>query len=91
MAEAMSPEDQLGHLERLAGRLGIKIRYERFDPMALGPRGGLCRVHETKLFVADELLTTVERVTLLAEALSSLEVEAMYVPPILRRRLRRAC
>ena len=47
-------------------------------------------MHETKLFVADELLTTVERVTLLAEALSSLEVEAMYVPPILRRRLRRA-
>ena len=86
----MSPEDQLHHLERLAERLGIKVRYESFDPQAMGARGGLCRVYEKRVFVADESLPTIDRVTLLAHAISSMEVEAMYVPPILRRKLRRA-
>ncbi len=74
-------------LEALAGRLGIAIRAEPFDKGVLGGRGGLCRVRGQPVVVMDASLPLPDRIAVLASALSHFDLDAVFVPPVLRARI----
>lgn len=87
----LDAERLLTMLEELATRLGIEIRYERFERDALGirsrggARGGLCRIRGDLVVLMDEDLDVPDRVAVLARALAGFDLETIYVPPIVRR------
>jgi hypothetical protein len=85
---AVSPDEMLGQLERLARRIGLEVRFEAFDPRA-SRRGGLCTLRGTPLVLVDAHATTLDKVGVLCDALARFDIEVMYVPPALRARIHR--
>lgn len=76
-----------GMMERVALGLGIEVRYEILVPdgEAGSVRGGLCRHGDRELILIDSRLGPVERCAALADALRSCDLEAIFVPPAIRR------
>jgi hypothetical protein len=64
----------------VALKLGVEIRVERLlvDSQRAG---GLCRLRGRQLVLLDDRSSTVERSAALAEALSELDLEGIYMPP----------
>jgi hypothetical protein len=83
----MEPREVLSALEVLARKLGVPVRFETFDP-ALG-RGGLCKLRGRPVIVIDAGLPLLDRIGVLAQALGAFDLEAIYVPPVLRARIER--
>jgi hypothetical protein len=79
-------ETMLHHLEELAGRLGITVRYE-----AAAGRVGVCRLRGSRVAVVDANLRVPDRVAALSSVLAGEELGDVYMPPEVRRRLERAC
>ncbi len=81
-------------LEDVARRLGIEIRYDRFERDALGitarggARGGLCRIRGRHVVLMEEGLRAPDRVAILARALAYFDLESIYVAPIVRATIR---
>ena len=84
----MNPAEILAELEKLAARLGVAVRFEPFDARN-ARKGGFCRLRGTPLIVMDEGLSMLDKIGILSEALASFDLEAIYVPPLLRSRLER--
>jgi hypothetical protein len=83
----MAPDHMLHELERLARRMGVEVRFEAFDARATR-RGGLCTLRGAPLVLVDAHATTLDKVAVLCAALARFDVEAMYIPPMLRSRMR---
>lgn len=82
----MDHETMLHHLEELAGRLGIEVRYE-----SAAGRVGLCVLRGARIAVIDSNLRVADRVAALASVLAGEELNGVYLPPAVRDRLDRAC
>ena len=70
----------LAALESTAARLGIAVRAEPFLKGVLDGRGGLCWLDGKAIIVMDEKLAVPDRIVVLAEALSQMELDASEVP-----------
>jgi hypothetical protein len=66
--------------------LGIRVHFEPFKPGAFR-RGGLCKVRGETRIVIDAGAPVVEQVATLEEALRKLDLEAVFVPPLIRARI----
>lgn len=86
----MPPAEILSELEKLARRLGIAIRVEAFGLSILAGRGGLCWLAGKPVIVMDQGLTIVDRIAILATAIGRFDLEPIYLPPLIRRRIDRA-
>jgi len=81
-------------LEDVVRRLGIEIRYDRFERDALniasrgGTRGGLCRIRGQHVVLMEEGLRAPDRVAILARALAHFDLESIYVAPVVRATIR---
>lgn len=75
----------LHHLEELAERVGIKVRYE-----AAAGRVGMCVLRGTRVAVIDANLRVPDRVAALASVLAGEELNGVYIPPEIRQRLERS-
>lgn len=84
----VTPPEILAELEKLANRLGVVVRFETFDAK-LASKGGLCRLHGANLIVIEGGLPILDKIGVLSEALSTFDLEAIYLPPVLRTRLER--
>jgi hypothetical protein len=84
----VTPIEILAELEKLANRLGVVVRFDAFDAK-LASKGGLCRVHGEQLIVIEGGLPILDKIGILSEALSTFDLEAIYLPPVLRTRLER--
>jgi hypothetical protein len=82
----MAPDQMLWELERLARRMGVEVRFEAFDPHAT-KSGGLCTLRGLPVVVIDAHAPTIEKVSILCDALSRFDVELLSIPPLLRARL----
>lgn len=82
-----TPAEVLRELEKLARLLGIQVRHEPFDPRVIEGKGGLCWVRNVPTVMLDAGAPLIDKVGVLAEALSHFDVEALYVPPLLRQRI----
>ncbi|MDZ7272291.1 MAG: hypothetical protein ONB30_02540 [candidate division KSB1 bacterium] len=76
----MKDQDLLRSLEELVAQLGIQLRYEKgdFD-------GGLCRVEDQRLLIANAALPTRKKIRVLARELARLELDQVFVMPAVRR------
>jgi hypothetical protein len=79
--------DVLRELEKLARRLGVAVRFEAFDPTVIEGKGGLCWIRGTPTVVVDGGAPLLDKIGVLADALRVFDIEALYVPPLLRQRL----
>lgn len=75
----------LHHLEELAERLGITVRYE-----SAAGRVGVCVLRGKRVAVVDANLRVAERVAALSSVLADEELNGVYIPPEVRRRLERS-
>lgn len=70
-----------------ARKLGIDVRSESFDPgLSEGsrPRGGLCVVNGKGLILVDARGALPDRIATVAGALSRVDIDGIYLPPIVR-------
>ena len=82
----MTPPEILAALAKLAKRLGVVVRFDAFDAK-LASKGGLCRLRGASFIVIDEGLPMMDKIGVLSDALATFDLEAIYVPPVLRTRL----
>jgi hypothetical protein len=74
-------------LTRAAERAGIRVRSEVMDPNLSDvkrPRGGLCTLRGERIILVDAKLPLPERIATLAEALAVVDLEEVFMPPIVR-------
>ena len=77
----------LDELVRAAERAGIRVRAETFDPNLSDvkrPRGGLCTLRGERIILVDAKLPLPERIATIAEALASVDLEHIFMPPVVR-------
>jgi hypothetical protein len=84
----MSPAEILHELERIADRMGVKVRFEAFDGSA-SRRGGLCKVRGERRIVVDAGASIVEQIAVLEAALAKLDLDAVFASPLVRARIER--
>ncbi len=84
----MSPGEALRELERLARRMGIDVRFDAFDDDTKG-HGGLCTVRGKPQIVVNEAAPVLDQVAVLETALSRLDLDEVFAPPLLRARVER--
>jgi hypothetical protein len=73
-------------LEELALRLDIDVRYESMGPQ-WASAGGLCRLKSRRIILIDSRSPLAEQVGVLLDVLEQMDLEAIYVPPAVRREL----
>lgn len=75
------------HLEELARKLGLEVRYEVLveEGEAGSMRGGLCRIKDRRVIFVDKRLGVIDRCAALAEALGTFDLSGIFVPPVARR------
>jgi hypothetical protein len=86
-APVMQLSRLLEELTRAAERAGIKVRSEVFDPNLSDvkrPRGGLCTLRGARLLLIDAKLPLPERIAIVAEALAAVDLDHLFLPPIVR-------
>jgi hypothetical protein len=74
-------------LAMAAERAGIRVRSETFDPNLSDvkrPRGGLCTLRGERIILVDAKLPLPERIATVAEALAGVDMENVFMPPIVR-------
>ncbi len=77
----------LDELTRAAERGGVRVRVEAFDPNLSDvkrPRGGLCTLRGERIILVDAKLPLPERIATVAEALARVDLEHLFLPPIVR-------
>jgi hypothetical protein len=70
-----------------AERAGVEVRLDRFaKPLSdvKNPGGGLCVLHGKSVVIVDAALPLPERVATIAAALARVDLEHLYLPPIVR-------
>jgi hypothetical protein len=74
----------LDHLEELAQRLGIEVRYEDLQGEAPFQSGGLCRIHDKQFIIVHARAGIKEKNLVLARALRRFDLDGVYLKPALR-------
>jgi hypothetical protein len=86
----MHPRKVLQHFEDLAEKLGIEIVDEKLGETEFPVKGGLCKVKGTFKIFLDRSESIEARIEILAKALSSFDLENVYLVPYIREVLERA-
>jgi hypothetical protein len=84
----VTPAEILSELEKLAMRLGVHVRFDAFDARS-SAKGGLCRLRGQPIIVLDAGLPVLDKIGVISEALARFDLEAIYLPAILRSRFDR--
>ena len=85
----MQSRQVLEHLEELAARLGVEIVYQRLEEEEFSVRGGLCKINGTFKVFIDRSKPVDDQIKILAQGLSSFNVEEVYLFPYVREILDR--
>jgi hypothetical protein len=80
----------LGYLEDLAFRLGIEIVYEKLGEADFSVDGGLCKVKGAYKIFMDPSAPIEVQIEILVRALSSFQIEGVYLLPFIREILEKA-
>jgi hypothetical protein len=77
----------LSHLEALAHRLGIDLRYEPLEDEVFSSSGGLCRIKGRYVILLHPRRPSGEKILILAKALRRFDLSHMYLKPAVRELL----
>lgn len=82
----MKPEQIYQGLKELAEKLGIKVTEKSFRNVAAGIhfQSGLCKVREKDVYIMDRNLPFSQKNEVLAECLTGMDYENIYMVPALR-------
>ena len=80
----------LEYLEDLAFRLGIEIVHEKLGEADFSIEGGLCKVKGVYKIFMDPSAPLELQIEILTRALSSFQIEELYLLPFIREILERA-
>ena len=86
----MEPDKTYQHLEELAEKLGISIRYEDLSGYEFTTRSGLCRIKGELIFIMDASKDLKQRIRSLSECLGKMDLDGIYVVPNIRKLLESA-
>lgn len=77
----------LSQLEDLAGKLGIKIRYENVIVEESSASGGLCRLKGEYVLIIHFQASLEEKIRIILEALRPFPLGDIYIKPAIRELL----
>ena len=80
----MEPEKIYQHLENIAERIGIPIRYDDLSVSGFPTKSGLCTVKGKTIYIMDASHNVDRKINLLAQCLRNMDLEGIYVLPALR-------
>lgn len=83
----MPPGEVYRSLSALALRVGLEVREDAFDPKMGESKGGLCWLRGRPIVVVDGGAPLMDKIVVLARALSAFDLEVLYIPPLLRARI----
>lgn len=75
----------LEHLETIAQRLGIELRYENLGMSGIRSEGGYCRVAGKDMILINRKDSPRRKVTILARSLNRVNLEGIFIPPAVRK------
>jgi len=81
----MNEATLLQHLEEIAERLGVELRYENLGQSGLRTEGGFCRVSGKSMILVNRKDPRRRKILVLARSLSKLNLEGIFIPPAVRR------
>jgi hypothetical protein len=74
----------IDHLEALAHKLGVLVRYEHLDTETAFPSGGLCRIRDKHIIIVNARAAPAEKVKTLISALRRFDLSEIYLKPAIR-------
>jgi len=83
----MEPEKTYQYLENLAEQLGISIRYDDLSYSELPATSGLCKVRGRYFYIMDRSKSLSDKIKLLSQCLSQIDLDGVYVLPAIRKLL----
>jgi hypothetical protein len=81
----MNDASLLQHLEDIAHRLGIQLRYETLGTNGLRCEGGYCRAGGKEMILINRKDSRQRKIRILAKALGRANLEGVFVPPRVRQ------
>ncbi len=83
----MKAEQLTEILETAATQMGVKVRYEALAASGPTGGGGLCKVRGDWCVIIDKKTAPSERASILADALATMDTDAVELPPKVRELL----
>ena len=77
----------LEHLEEIAYRLGVELRYENLGQSGFRSVGGYCKLSGKSMILINRQDSRRRKIRVLAQALRKLDLEGIFIPPAVRRLL----
>ena len=77
----------LEHLEDIAHRLGVELRYENLAQSGFRSSGGYCKLSGKSMILLNRRDSRRRKIRVLAQALQRLDLEGIFIPPAVRRLL----
>jgi hypothetical protein len=75
----------LEHLEQIANRLGVELRYENLGIGGIRTDGGYCRVSGKPMILINRKDSRRKKILVLAKSLNRLNLEGIFIPPAVRK------
>ena len=83
-SKTVKPEQIYRHLKELAEKMNITVCEQSFRHAGIHVRSGLCKIKGKDCFIMDKDLPVRKKTTILAECLSRLPHEEIYILPVIR-------
>lgn len=80
----LKPEQLYRHLKELAEKMNITVCEQSFRNAGIHVRSGLCKIKGQDYFIMNKDLAIRKKMELLADCLSQLPHEEIYVLPVIR-------
>ena len=89
VVDASKANDLLVLLEHTAHRMGVAVRYERLlgHEAEVLSKGGFCIVKGKKTILIHRDLSAIEKCHVLIGSLQGIDLDHVYVPPVVRKAL----
>lgn len=81
----MNDTSLLEHLEEVATRLGVELRYENLGQNGLRCDGGYCRVSGKPLIILNRKDSKRRKILILARSLKKLDLDGIFIAPGVRK------
>jgi len=85
MGNEMNDASLLQHLEDLAHRLGIELRYENLGTNGIKCEGGYCVLAGKPMILVNRKDSRRRKIFILARALNKVNLEGLFIPPGVRK------
>jgi hypothetical protein len=75
----------LEHLEDIARRLGVELRYENLSQGLVRSEGGYCRLAGKPMILINRRDSRDQKIRVLCKSLRKLDLQGIFIPPAVRK------